>query len=97
MTGPEVGVGFAPADPPRSGTVVYWGGTLPDAGEPGTAAVVPSPGTAVVELPVRNVGLDAALPLLLAGGGTPFWAARARTPLRSATRRPGSSTRIRSC
>ncbi|WP_346277153.1 DEAD/DEAH box helicase [Pseudonocardia sp.] len=83
------GVHLVPADPPRAGRVVLWGAPVPEAGESGTALVVPPPGEVVHEVPVRSLSVAAALPVLLGGGDDPalrFWAAAARLALQLVAR-----------
>jgi superfamily II DNA or RNA helicase len=78
------GVCFVPADPPRLGEVLLWGAAMQDAGEPGSAVIVPPPGDTTHELAVRRLRVGDALRLLLAGGDAPalrFWAVAARLAL----------------
>ncbi|TQM45499.1 helicase-like protein [Pseudonocardia cypriaca] len=73
---------FVPADPPRAGRLLLTGDVLSGLGTPGTARLVPPPGDEVHDVPVRQVPVADALPVLLrAGEGDPallFWAAAAR-------------------
>jgi superfamily II DNA or RNA helicase len=81
--GSQACVVFEPADPPRRSRLALTGDGW---GAPGTALLVPAPGAAAREVPVRRLSLPEALQVLLgtdpgAGPALRFWGAAARFAL----------------
>ncbi|QJY48682.1 DEAD/DEAH box helicase [Pseudonocardia broussonetiae] len=84
MTAPDAV--FVPADPPRAGTLLLWGGDRDGSGG-ATADLAAPPDGAVRTTAVRRLGVGEALALLLAASdagasdSVRFWAATARAAL----------------